>query len=269
MKQIKFYIYIASVSVIAAALCGSTQDNDSSNKKREAIQAEFGKVKPVVFSQYTKGVKTRIDTKEKIAAITLDACGGKKGNGYDRELIEFLRSEKIPATLFMTALWIDANTELTKELSRDPLFEIENHGYRHKPASVSGAVIYGRRGAKSPGDLFDEIELNARKIESVTGRRPVFYRSGTAYFDDVAVKISERLGHTPMNFSLVSGDAAGFSAERIERRILSYTKNGSVIIAHMNHPGKRLYPAMKKSLLKLKAQGYRFVKLSDYRDNLK
>lgn len=269
MKQVKFFIYIAAVSVLTAALCGSAQDNNSYGKNKESIEAEFGKMKPVIFSQYTSGVKTRIDTKEKIAAITLDACGGKKGNGYDRELIEFLRSEKIPATLFMTALWIDANTELTRDLSRDPLFEIENHGYRHKPASVNGAVVYGRRGAKSAGDLFDEIELNAQKIESLTGRRPVFYRPGTAYFDDVAVMISERLGHTPMNFSLVSGDAAGFPAERIEKRILSYTKNGTVIIAHMNHPGKRLYPAMKRSLLKLKAQGYRFVKLSDYRDNLK
>ncbi len=238
-------------------------------KKKEAITSKYKGVKPVVFSQWAPGVKTRIDANEKIAVITLDACGGRKGSGYDRELIDFLRENKIPASLFMTALWIDANRELTVELSRDPLFEIENHGYRHKPASVNGAKIYGRRGTPTSGDLFDEIELNAEKIQALTGRRPLFYRPGTAYFDDVAVKICYDLNHVPMNFSVISGDAAGFSAERIERRILSQVKPGSVIIAHMNQPGRRLYPAMKRSLIKLKAQGYRFVKLSEYKDKLK
>lgn len=269
MKQTHIVIYITAAVLLASLSAVSAQDVSLYNKRRAAIEAEYGKKKPSVFSQWAPGVKSRIDTKEKIAAITLDACGGKKGSGFDRELIDFLKSEKIPATLFLTGLWIDANPELTKELSRDPLFEIENHGYRHRPASVNGAVIYGRRGTKTPGDLFDEIELNAQKIESITGRRPIFYRSGTAYFDDVAVNIAYKLNHTPMNFSVVSGDAAGFSAERIERRILSQAKSGSVIIAHMNQPGKRLCPAMKRSLLKLKAEGYRFVRLSEYRDKLK
>jgi peptidoglycan/xylan/chitin deacetylase (PgdA/CDA1 family) len=264
------------VLTLAVALClysmlyGDEKTVSEAYKtKRDSIAAKYQGARAKVFSQWAPGVKTRIDTAEKIAVITLDACGGRKGSGYDRELIEFLRQNKIPASLFMTSLWIDANRELTVELSRDPLFEIENHGYRHKPASVNGAKIYGRRGTLTPADLFDEIELNAEKIQSLTGRRPLFYRPGTAYFDDVAVKLCYDLNHIPMNFSVISGDAAGFSAERIERRILSQVKPGSVIIAHMNRPGKGLYPAMKRSLLKLKAEGYRFVRLSDYKNKLK
>jgi len=83
------------------------------------------------------------------------------------------------------------------------------------------------------------------------------------------VKISGDLGHIPMNFSVVSGDAAGYSSAKIERRILRLMNPGSVIIAHMNRPGRGLCPAMKRSLLKLKSEGYRFVKLSEYRDSLK
>jgi len=270
MKIIK----LIAVWAIMIAVCSVSSGNEiiqtlDYTKKREAVIAKYNGIKPKVFSQWTPGVKTHIDTSEKIAALTLDACGGKNGSGYDRELIEFLRVNKIPATLFMTALWIDSNKELTAELSRDPLFEIENHGYRHKPASVNGARIYGRGGAKTPAELYDEIELNALKIESVTGRRPVFYRPGTAYFDDVAVRITNDLGHIPMNFSVVTGDAAEFTPERIEQRMMKYVKSGSVIIGHMNRPGKNLYPAMKHSLLKLKEQGFRFVKLSEFRDNLK
>ena len=181
MNLKKIFMCIAISSVLTAPLYGENVNEPAFLKKKAAVTAKYNGEKPSVFSQWTAGVKSRIDTSEKVAAITLDACGGKRGSGFDRELIDFLRSEKIPATLFLTALWIDANPGLTEELSRDPLFEIENHGYRHKPASVKGAKIYGRRGTKSAGELFDEIELNARKIESITGRRPVFYRSGTAY----------------------------------------------------------------------------------------
>jgi len=269
MKRNINYITLFLLSAITVSAYGEVFTPDAYKYQREIIAERYSKSKPKIFSQWTSGVKTRIDTKEKIAVITLDACGGKKGSGYDRELIDFLRENKIPASLFMTGLWIDANPALVKELAADPLFDIENHGMSHKPASVNGARIYGRRGTKNPGELVDEIELNAIKIEKITGRRPLFYRSGTAYFDDVAVKIVYDLNQTPVNFSIVSGDAAGFKPEKIEKRIMSGIKNGSVIIGHMNRPGKNLYPAMKKSLLKLKEQGYRFVKLEDYKNSLK
>jgi len=270
METARIAMFILVMSFFTMELHGSViKYNGQQLKKKQALELKYKGIKPSRFSQWVPGVKTRIETDEKIIALTLDACGGKKGNGYDRELIDFLRERKIPATLFLSSVWIDANRELAAELARDPLFEIENHGYRHKPASVKGARIYGKRGTKSPGDLFDEIEVNAVKIESLTGHRPVFFRPGTAYYDDVAVRIIYDLDHIPMNFSVVSGDAAGFSARRIERRILSQVKPGSVIIAHMNHPGKRLYPAMKKSLLKLQSRGYRFVKLSESKERLK
>jgi len=268
MKKNSIYVAL-SLLIITASSYGDDYNSNDYSSRRELIVIRYSKSKPKVFSQWTHGVKVRIDTNEKIAALTLDACGGKKGSGYDRELIGFLKENRIPASLFMTGLWIDANPGLVKELAADPLFEIENHGLNHKPASVSGARIYGRRGTGNPGELFDEIERNALKIEKLTGRRPVFYRPGTAYFDDVAVTIVNDLNHIPMNFSIVSGDAAGFGAERIEKRILSGIKNGSVIIGHMNRPGKSLYPAVKKSVVKLKQMGYRFVKLSDYKNTLK
>ena len=55
-------------------------------------------------------------------------------------------------------------------------------------------------------ELVDEIELNARKIESITNKRPRYFRSGTAYYDEVAVKIANELKHEVIGFSIL-GDA--------------------------------------------------------------
>ena len=265
---IKTPFIVLIILVLSVFSYGIVNTKEQYRKLRESIAIKYSGSKPTVFSQWTSGVKVKINTNEKIIALTLDACGGKKGNGYDKELIDFLKEHKIPSTLFMSGLWIDAHRSLVEELAKDPLFDIENHGLHHKPASVRGARIYERSGTRNVSELVDEIELNARKIEYVTGKKSLFYRSGTAYYDDVAVKITYELGYMPVNFSIVSGDVAGFTPEKIEKKILSSANNGAVIIAHMNRPGMNLYPALKKCLPQLKSEGYRFVKLSDYKGQL-
>src|SRR5690625_2929022 len=65
------------------------------------------KRQPVEWGEHVSGVKTRIKTDKKKFALTFDACGGDHGNGYDEELIEFLKKEQIPATLFVNERWID------------------------------------------------------------------------------------------------------------------------------------------------------------------
>jgi peptidoglycan/xylan/chitin deacetylase (PgdA/CDA1 family) len=42
---------------------------------------------------------------QKRVALTLDACTGH----FDEDLIEFLIRNRIPATLFVTKKWLDAN----------------------------------------------------------------------------------------------------------------------------------------------------------------
>jgi len=80
----------------------------------------------------------------KIAALTLDACGG----GYDAKLIRFLVGERIPATVFATRKWIERNAEGVAMLRSHPeLFDIEDHGANHVPAVIGlGRRVYGIAG---------------------------------------------------------------------------------------------------------------------------
>ncbi|HDQ92657.1 MAG TPA: polysaccharide deacetylase, partial [Synergistetes bacterium] len=129
---------------------------------------------PLEWGQEVTGVITRFDPGEKkIIALTFDACGGgTRGSGYDGELIDLLRKERIPATLFVNARWIDANPLIFEELASDPLFEIANHGLEHKPLSVSGKEAYGIRGTTSAEEASREIEGGAEAIEKASGKRP-------------------------------------------------------------------------------------------------
>ncbi len=230
---------------------------------RENISKKFENQTPKEWKESVSGVKTKLDTNKKIIALTMDACGGTKEADYDEKLISFLEQEKIPATLFINARWIDKNLSIFKTLASNSLFEIANHGLEHNPASVNGKSIYKIKGTKNITELVDEIELNAKKIEKITGKRPKYFRSGTAYYDEIAVKIANELKHEVIGFSILGDAGATYTKEQVEKAFLS-SKKGEIIIIHMNHPQSQTADGTIKAIKELRQKGFEFVKLSDY-----
>jgi peptidoglycan/xylan/chitin deacetylase (PgdA/CDA1 family) len=236
---------------------------DSQPTLREKITLDFGGIIPKEWGERVTGVKTRLDTTDKVMALTFDACGGENGNAYDKSLIEYLEENKIPATLFLNARWIDANLKTFKELSENPLFLIANHGMEHRPCSVNGKSAYGENGTASPLEVFDEIEENAVGIKLLTGQKPKYFRSGTAYYDEVCVEIANKFGYEVVGFNTLGDGGAKFSKDQI-KKALANASFGSIIILHMNHPESNVLKGLKEAIPELKKQGFDFVKLSQY-----
>lgn len=223
---------------------------------KNRLVGQFGQATPTGWSEKAPGVKTQFTANSKTIALTFDACGGE----YDKALIEYLEKENIPATLFVTGLWIDRHPEDFIELSKKPLFEIENHGLNHKPCSISGNSAYDIAGTKNVGEAADEIELNAQKINSLIGRKPKFYRSGTAYTDEICPQIAAALNEKVVSYTVV-GDAGGtLTAEQVKITLLS-AKSGDIVLMHMNKPGSGTLPGIMAAIPELKAKGYTFAKL--------
>ena len=223
-------------------------------------------VQPTEWSETATGVKTHIKTTEKILALTMDACGSKT-DSLDEELIDFLTREQIPATLFITSRWIDKHPDKFKRLAANPLFDIQNHGKDHRPASVNGQSIYGIDGTKNAKALAKEVLDSANKIERMTGKRPIFFRSGTAYYDEYAVSMISDMGFQSIGFSVLGDKGATYTAPEVVEAFLT-AKAGDIIICHMNHPEKETGKGLMQVLPMLKQQGYRFVLLKDYADKL-
>jgi peptidoglycan/xylan/chitin deacetylase (PgdA/CDA1 family) len=241
-------------------------NNDSSYiKLKKKVVSEFAHAQPGHWGEFVKGVDEDLVTQQKYVAFTFDGCGGEKGDGYDKELINFLQKEKIPATLFVTGKWIDANFTTFLNLASDPLFEIENHGLNHRPCSIDGESEYGIHGTSNAENAFDEIEANARKIEAITKHRPRFFRSATAFIDEACARMAAQLGITAVSFQVLSGDAVPYTPTPvIEENVLKHIKPGAIIIMHFNHPEWNTCEAMQKIIPKLRAQGYHFVRLNDF-----
>lgn len=210
------------------------------------------------------GIKTRLATQEKVIALTLDACGrSSKNKEYDQKLIDYLIRRKIPATLFFSGRWIDHHKQLALQLAKNPLFEIENHGLKHKPLSIDGKSAYGIAGTRNAKEAKKEIEKNGDKVASLVGHQPRFFRSGTAHCDEAGVKIANELGYQVVNFTINGDFGATASKEKIVKNFLS-AKPGAIIICHMNHPEGQTAEGVMAAIPLLEKSGYRFVLLANY-----
>lgn len=230
--------------------------------------ALYAQTSPLQWGENVTGVTTKFHSDKKEIALTFDACGGsERSSQYDEGLIEFLTTHHIPATLFINARWIDSNPETFMKLSRNPLFEIANHGTAHKPLSVEGKSVYNIHGTASSEEVIAEIRGNNQKIEKLTGKRPTFFRAGTAYYDEQAVAIAHTLGMEIGGFSILGDAGATFSAQKVAQQLIT-AHSGDIVICHMNHPEGGTREGIIQGVEALSKEGYIFVRLSDVKKSL-
>ncbi|MGG1685042.1 polysaccharide deacetylase family protein [Pseudalkalibacillus sp. NRS-1564] len=203
----------------------------------ELIRSKYETLKPNEWGERVTGVQTHFETSEKEIALTFDACGGPHGNNVDRELIRFLKEEQVPSTLFINSRWIEENTKLFQQLATDPLFQIENHGTHHQPLSVNGNSAWGISGTGSVKEVIAEVKENQKKIEQLTGSKSTLFRSGTAYYDEVAVQIAKDLGIQIVNYTILGDAGATFSSGQVKNALMT-AKPGDIALLHMNQPKK-------------------------------
>lgn len=232
---------------------------------RDEMMARFDGRAPGAFGLEVAGVVQRLTRKDAFA-LTFDACGGdtatSPGMAVDTDIIATLREFKVPATLFLNSRWIGGNRALAEELAGDPLFELGNHGTRHVPLTVAQRSAYGIKGCASVGEAYDEVAGCETDLATLTGKKPKYFRSGTAHVDETAVQLAEALGVKVVNFSVNADAGATLSSAQVSQQF-GKVRGGDIVIAHMNRPPGGTAEGLKASIRKLLDTGLTPVKLSD------
>jgi peptidoglycan/xylan/chitin deacetylase (PgdA/CDA1 family) len=170
--------------------------------------------------------------------------------------------------IFVTGRWIKQHPQDFAFLCKFPkLFALENHGLQHRPCSINGASAYNIQGTRNLAELIEEVKGGGKFIKKYTREKPHYYRSGTAYYDDVAVKVVHALGYAVIGFTVL-GDAGATFTQHQARDAIATASSGSIIIAHINHPEKPAGTGVVEGIKALQEANYRFVKLADYQDLL-
>ncbi len=189
----------------------------------------------------------------RLVALTFDACQTRKATGYDAKIVRILRDTRTPATFFLGGRWMETHVEATKELAREPLFELGNHSYLHPHLR----------------DLTDEqVRSELTKTQAIlsrlTGRQGRLFRAPYGEYDERVLRIAAELGLVTVQWEVVSGDPdRGATADRLVRAVVPRCQNGSIIIMHANGRGWHTAEALPEIIRRLKEAGYQFVTVSD------
>lgn len=210
-------------------------------------------------------------TTKKIVALTFDADmtpgmlyelkSGKVPSWYNRKVVDVLRKEQVPATLFLTGLWIEAYSDAVKDLSADPLFELANHSYSH---GAFHSPCYGLFPIPQSKQA-DEVEKADALLRRYAASYKKYFRFPGLCSDAQAMKTVEAQGYTVIGGDVDGADAFEKSPKWVAATAVAHVHPGSIVVLHMN--GGRDAPAtgdaLPEIIAKLRAAGYSFVKVSD------
>lgn len=252
-------MFLAALTGVAAALGTGIRLPTAlaaSGVDPSAVAARDAGRQPTQWGMSLPGIMTSFNPSGRQLALTFDACD----HACDDSLLNTLQRNGVPALLFVCSKWIDANPGRTEQLAANPLFAIGNHGTRHVPLSVTGRSAYGIPGTKSASEAVDEVWTNQTRLTALTGKAPVYFRTGTAHYDEVAVRIVHDLGLTPVGFSVNADNGATATAAAVDAAI-THAAPGSIVLAHMNHPRSGTAAGVSAAIPALQGAGWQFVSL--------
>jgi peptidoglycan/xylan/chitin deacetylase (PgdA/CDA1 family) len=194
---------------------------------------------------------------QRIVALTLDCCPG----AFDARIATVLVAERIPATIFITWLWMRRNPEGLALLTSHPeLFAIENHGELHIPPVLGNRTIFGIRVAGDLPAIRREIEGGAQAIHTATGAVPHWYRAATGFYTPSVIPEIETMGFAIGGYSLSADLGASLPATQVAARMAN-ARSGDVIVAHLNQPLRPSGLGVVEGLRALQRQGVTFARL--------
>ena len=197
----------------------------------------------------------RLPTADKVVALTFDACMAHEPASFDRQLLEFLVSRRIPFTLFVTGKFIEHNRADMERLAALDFVDIENHSWDH-PNTMNRF---------RPDDVVRQVSRANETIQELTGRKPQFFRFPAGNFKDSGLAAVEQEGMHVVHWRWASGDPArSETADRLHERVSRLTEPGDILIFHINGRGWHTAEALPRIVDDLQVQGYRFVLVSDY-----
>ena len=179
-------------------------------------------------------------------ALTFDDGPHPEGRSA---ILDILKKYGIHATFFDVGKRIEERPDLVLRSEREG-HEIANHSMYHNRLPKMNAKSLHR-------------EINDADIAycEVTSKHLRFFRPPGMQYDEVVLAELKAKGYLTVSYSALAGDFdEQTSPDVIAERIVHNTRNGAIILLHDYAPTVRALPTI---LDKLKAEGYRFVTLSE------
>lgn len=190
-----------------------------------------------------------------------DLVSGKVKSSYNKAIIDILNQTQTKATLFLTGLWIEIYPDVTKELSKNPLFELGSHSYTD---SAFYGFCYGLKQLPSTVKV-EDIGATEKLLREHAGIDNQLFRFPGGCYTPADVTLVNQANDTVVHWDVSGSDGFNVNTNQIVHNVVDNTQNGSIIILHLNGPptSPKTADALPSIISSLKAKGFEFVKVSE------
>lgn len=196
-------------------------------------------------------IVNNIDEK-KFLSLTFDDGPDKK---YTGELLDLLKKYNIKATFFVVAKFAEENYELIKRMKEEG-HTIGLHSLEHKNALLNGP-LYTNKEFEESLKIMDKINVNIKS-----------FRPPWGHLNLLTIRNLKKFNLNLVLWDVIIGDwKADITSDEISRRLLSQSKNKSIICLHdgrgKNEAPKRTIEALEKTIPVWIEEGYKFLKVGE------
>ncbi|RAW00150.1 polysaccharide deacetylase family protein [Pseudochryseolinea flava] len=171
----------------------------------------------ILSMQFFTRVRWKGDVDSNAIAITFDDGPVDRTAG----ILKILGEHQVPATFFCIGSRIEGNEAL--------LLQINNAGHLIGNHSFYHGKTFDLMSAQS---VINELTNTDRKIESVIGKRPRYFRPPYGVTNPMIGKAVEELGHTVVGWNVRSFDTITKDPARLLKRVTKDLKGGDVVLFH-------------------------------------
>lgn len=206
-----------------------------------------------LYAQQAK-IIDQLVAKNKILALTFDACESESPAWFDEGVLQYLINSKVPCTIFLSGKFAIRNEKRLKEISNYPFIEFGNHTYHH----------YQHSEKLSKSGFMWELHTTDSVIKNITGKTLKYFRFPGGHYNVQSLNWVRDAGLQTVHWSFASGDPdPNLTAKAIKDWVLWKTKPGNILIFHINGRGYKTAQILPGLVQSFKKRGFVFKKLSE------
>lgn len=189
------------------------------------------------------------NTTSKVVALTFD--DGADGTNVNK-ILKILADHNVKSTFFLTGSGANHHPQAIKNIAAQG-HEVSNHSYSHPDFTKLTAA-----------QMKSELDRTETVIRNLTGKttKPLFRAPFGAVNNNVLAGVGAA-GYThTIQWDIDTVDWKGISASQITNKVMNNVKPGSIVLMHTGAGAPGTPVALPDMITKLKAQGYKFVTVS-------
>ncbi|MFN2463932.1 MAG: polysaccharide deacetylase family protein [Candidatus Dormibacteria bacterium] len=217
------------------------------------------------------GVVSHGDRGRHAVAITFDSNmttamvdelkSGKVKRFVNDAVIAELRDMHVPATFFLSGIWMEQYPAVARDIAADPLFEVGSHSYAHEAFTSHCFTL----ASLDLDRAADDLDRNETLLEGIADHPTKFFRFPGGCYDAASLSAIRPAGVQVIQYDLPSGDAFATDPAPVVAQTLANVRNGSIIVMHVT--GGNTAPVTDRALPGivngLRARGFKLLRLTD------